>query len=53
MVVVGKLDVLVYFQPALVPAPQSSLVNAALSSGYCHWWFMLDYEAYRLSSRFR
>jgi hypothetical protein len=33
-VVVGELDVLVEFQPLLVPAPQGYAVNAALASGH-------------------
>jgi hypothetical protein len=51
-VVIGELDVLIYFQPALVPAPQRRAVYAALPSGDTNWHIMLDHEAYRLGSRF-
>jgi len=52
-VVILKLDILIYLQPALFPAPQRRTVNAALASGYCHRQLLFDHEAYRLSSRFR
>jgi len=44
-VVVGKLDILVYRKPALVPTPQGSAVNTTFSGRDCHGQLLHNHQA--------